>query len=684
MIEFKDFVDNGGKLNLKGKIEISTPSIEQVEALQELFGDDCFTNNAELWISAPESVFIHGPKEIRSGDSQIYTTTIFSENPGTVEWQIEYGEEWVESIVSNPDNTGILTTIEDENTNHTIIIKAIHKPSTANNDTYYRIATYEINSKKVTYSTGGSIVGNATIQKDTDFKLILTPDNYNGDYTTEWSIVGESYDNGNISLANATNDSITVKYNTQTIFDLCTLVAKVTNKNGTTHNVTLTITVTDESVLMTSTSNPEVIAICYAQGWCASPDVMYKTEAQVVTDIGTAFKGGSDGTTARPGAYIKTFNELEEFKNIRSIPEQAFFQCNNLTEITLPINIESIGSFGLGSTKITKVRIPNNVTSIYYTAFDGSPIESFEVGGANVSYVVKDGILISSEGILVKYPEGKTDVSYTTDESIVGLGQWSIKNTKLRTLTIGDNVVTHADRSISDNSYLNTINFGSGISPTNLAQHISGNNVLMDINVSENHPSLCSSNGVVYDITKNTLWKYPEGRSELSIEDVTTKIGVYAMAQCMQFKSDLTMPDNIEVIEENGLYACQNITGLIFNSTSKLHTLGVRSLQLLSRITKATFPASLKQINDAALSSCWLLGNIEFLSTTAPALNGSSVFGGEYSQWTGRDATSRIVYIPSTATGYESNGWEVLFSEDRSVTKDGVTTYYNYILSQTL
>ena len=80
-------------MNLKGKIEISTPSIEQVEALQDLFGEDCFTNNAELVISAPESVFIHGPKEVRSGDSNIYTTTIFSENPGIVEWQIESGEE---------------------------------------------------------------------------------------------------------------------------------------------------------------------------------------------------------------------------------------------------------------------------------------------------------------------------------------------------------------------------------------------------------------------------------------------------------------------------------------------------------------------------------------------------------------------------------------------------------------
>ena len=183
------------------------------------------------------------------------------------------------------------------------------------------------------------------------------------------------------------------------------------------------MTVTDESVLMTSTSNPEVMAICYNQGWAVSPDVMYKTEAQVVTNIGTVFQGGSVNGVARPGAAIKTFDELEEFKNIKAIPDQAFFQCNNLTSIKLPLNVEHIGSFALGSTKIKQVTVPNNVTSIYYTAFDGSPVESFIVGGANVSFLSKNGVLISADGELVKYPEGKMDEEYITDETVTKLGQ---------------------------------------------------------------------------------------------------------------------------------------------------------------------------------------------------------------------------------------------------------------------
>lgn len=79
---------------------------------------------------------------------------------------------------------------------------------------------------------------------------------------------------------------------------------------------------------------------------------------------------------------------------------------------------------------------------------------------------------------------------------------------------------------------------------------------------------------------------------------------MYSMAQCMQFKSDIVIPDSIEIIDAYGLYACQNITGVLFNKTSKLHTLGARSMQLLSRMKTLVLPPSLQYIDDNALSSC--------------------------------------------------------------------------------
>jgi uncharacterized protein (DUF2344 family) len=91
-------------------------------------------------------------------------------------------------------------------------------------------------------------------------------------------MTGNSIAEGKVRLSNTTNTGVTVEYIEQIIFEACELLAHVTNKNGSSYTIRRNVTITDESVLMTSTSNPEVIAICHAQGWC-DKDVMFKEDA---------------------------------------------------------------------------------------------------------------------------------------------------------------------------------------------------------------------------------------------------------------------------------------------------------------------------------------------------------------------------------------------------------------------
>ena len=89
----------------------------------------------------------------------------------------------------------------------------------------------------------------------------------------------------------------------------------------------------DDEILMTTETNPEVLAICYARGWCHNPNFMTKTEASLVTNIGS-FDGNKT---------ITHFNELEYF-NITSI-SIACFRNTKLTSITIPSTVTSIGSY---------------------------------------------------------------------------------------------------------------------------------------------------------------------------------------------------------------------------------------------------------------------------------------------------------------------------------------------------
>ena len=87
-----------------------------------------------------------------------------------------------------------------------------------------------------------------------------------------------------------------------------------------------------DKIIITSISNAPLMAICYAQNWCANADYMLKSEAEAVTDIGIVFR---DNTT------VSTFNEFKYFTGVTSLGQRAF-QNAVLTEITLPSTITSL------------------------------------------------------------------------------------------------------------------------------------------------------------------------------------------------------------------------------------------------------------------------------------------------------------------------------------------------------
>ena len=69
-----------------------------------------------------------------------------------------------------------------------------------------------------------------------------------------------------------------------------------------------------DEIIMTSISNPEVMAICYAHGWAAHSDYMTKKEAEAVTSIGGAFNGSN----------ITHFEEMQYFTSVTTLNSNAF------------------------------------------------------------------------------------------------------------------------------------------------------------------------------------------------------------------------------------------------------------------------------------------------------------------------------------------------------------------------
>ena len=110
-----------------------------------------------------------------------------------------------------------------------------------------------------------------------------------------------------------------------------------------------------DEIIMTSTSNPEVMAVCYAQGWAANADYMLKSEAEAVTSIGNAFRNNQS---------ITHFDELQYF-GITNLPDSCFYFCYYLASLKIPSIVTYIGEHALQRVYgITNIIFPQALTSI--------------------------------------------------------------------------------------------------------------------------------------------------------------------------------------------------------------------------------------------------------------------------------------------------------------------------------
>jgi hypothetical protein len=137
-----------------------------------------------------------------------------------------------------------------------------------------------------------------------------------------------------------------------------------------------------DEIIMTSKSNPEVMAICYAQGWAANADYMTLKEAKRVTSVGTVFQSSSIGdfhefqyftsiTSLSTGAFrYSTLTGITFPDSLVSINQYAFANCGSITSIILNEGLKTVGSQWIWqSNYVALIDFPSTITTMTNLGF---------------------------------------------------------------------------------------------------------------------------------------------------------------------------------------------------------------------------------------------------------------------------------------------------------------------------
>ena len=206
----------------------------------------------------------------------------------------------------------------------------------------------------------------------------------------------------------------------------------------------LTYTTTDGKVTITG-CDPA------ATGELVIPDTI---DGKPVTSIGgSSFSGRGLASIAIPDS-------------VTSIGGSAFRRCR-LESIVIGNGVISIGSSAfLDCTSLKSISIPNSVETIGVGAFSGCiNLPKIEVGEKNREYTDVNGVLFDKKKtLLLNYPAGKIDATYTIPDSVTSIGIYAFhKCLNLTSVTIHDSVTIVKREAFQACSSLTSITIDNGV-----------------------------------------------------------------------------------------------------------------------------------------------------------------------------------------------------------------------------
>jgi hypothetical protein len=302
----------------------------------------------------------------------------------------------------------------------------------------------------------------------------------------------------------------------------------------------------------------------------------------------------------------KTQTAYEIPYGVTTIGDEAFFNCDNLTNVTIPNSVTTIGDNAFDDcTSLTSIAILDNVTTIGEEAFVNcssltsvtlpnslttigddafylcSSLTDINVSAKNKYFRSDDGVLFNKEKTeLLLYPYAKQGpyivpegvevfsfsnctglTSVTLPTSVTEIGYEAFYYcTSLESVTIPNSVTIIGDWAFESCTSLTSVTIPNSVTEIGSSAFYYCTS-LTDINVDSENDYYSSVDGVLYNKDKTVLMQYPAGKTQTAyaIPNNVTTIGSYAFSGCESLTS-VTIPNSVTEIDYEVFFGCDDLT----------------------------------------------------------------------------------------------------------------------------
>ena len=217
---------------------------------------------------------------------------------------------------------------------------------------------------------------------------------------------------------------------------------------------------------------------------------------------------------------------------IQSISYGAFENCSSIKSIEIPSNIQTIGEFAFkGCSGLTTLTLNEGLKTIYGEAFYGCPITKLVIPDSVTSIQSK---YYSNSNYLGAFEECKKLESVVIGDGLTEISRETFRNcTALKSVIIGDFVATIGESAFNGCAALTDVTIGKGVQVI----------------------GVCAFSGC-------------SGLAQITIGSNVQTIEVSAFENCTSLKS-IDIPANVQTINESAFYGCSGLTTLTLNEGLK-------------------------------------------------------------------------------------------------------------------